>query len=673
MDYEKTAIKYIDRQERFYNRKLHNITRFLLKDFANYLAKEIAKEPVQTSITPTLPRIAGKKFERGTSRKVQVALITEDVGHLTGGRYYCWFIASALVELGYEVTVYTNRKPVFEDYFSKYAQPNIQVVCEKPRELETLDIEADIYLGSPISGNVAAAQLGKKYGRPAYALIFDPFPMMDKFLGKHNYPNWLPLIAALRSTKINIISLCDSTSEYIYDWLNKRKDQVLPIYPCINSKDFDPTPQQREDYVVFISRLVKHKNFDHVVRACKHLGIRLKVIASVDGIGAERLVKDMGMKNQVDFLFKISDAEKFEVIKKARAVVNASIFEGFGIWFIEAITCGTPTVCYDYPTIREIAKKHDVKNVYLARWNEPASLEKELKRAYDDQFYTPQSQDFFFDAMVKRTAQVFGQEPKIGIITIALNEDQFIKASLRAVIKHPNVAKVAVVEGAVNLFSHASSHLGLSLDGTPEAVYSVMQEKNGHKIIYERYGWANDKSELRNRALTLLGQGITHVLVVDADEVWKQADLDKLVSTIKANPTTGVFLFPFYHFWKKKDLIATGGQWDSQLFRFFRFADKTLHWRRHELPVVNYANKFINVLEGQMEIPDIHVYHYGYMKKGDNVRAKLEYYRKRDGANLNVVDTWTGWKQGDPTQPTHGGGGVAKFSGVHPKEVVEYL
>lgn len=672
MDYTKQTELYIRKQERFYNRPLTTFSKHLLKEFAKYLDEALRKEVNQITplSTPTTSSTLLNRAEVIPRKKIQVALITEDVGHLTGGRYYCWFIASALMEIGYEVVVYTNQKPVFGNEFSKYKQPEIKIVAKRAKDLESLDIMADIYLGSPISGNIAASKLGKKYGKPSFALIFDPFPMMEKYLGSQKYMGWEPLIASLRSTDIQIINLCNTTTPYCTDWLNKREDQIHPIYPCINSREFvQGSAPEREDYVVFVSRLVRHKNFDHVLRACKKLGIKLKVIASVDGINAWKLVQDLDMKKQVEFHMKVSDAEKFEIIKKARVLVNASKFEGFGMWLIEALACGTPTVCYDYPTLHEIAESVKADNVYMADWDNPESFQTQLQKAYEEQKYSTPVTDFHFEAMIERTKKVFTVEPKIGVITIGLNEEKFIGASLRSMVRHPNVKKVAVIEGAVNLYRYAANGEGLSGDNTAKEVQKVMTEENGHKIIFERYGWAVDKSELRNRALSLLGKDITHVLVVDADEVYRQDELDILVQAMRDNPLTGVFLFPFYHFWKQKNLIATGGQWDSQMFRCFRYGDKSLKWQAHNAPVKNDRNQFINVAEGQMNVEGVHVYHYSYMKEPMNVRNKLQYYKLRDGHVLNVQDTWTNWKPGDPTQPTHGGGTTTEFKGKHPDEV----
>lgn len=661
MDYLKLVEDYIKRQERFYNRPLRSLNTFLLRDFAGHLQKIIVPQVPKSNIDAVSQELNGDV--------VRVALITEDVGHLTGGRYYCWFIASALLEIGYDVTVYTNRAPVFQADFAKYKQPKIEVIADKAKDLETIDVQADIYVGSPISGNIAAARLGKKYGKPAFDLIFDPFPMMAQYLGNKVYAGWAPLIKELRETECNIISLCDTTSGFIYDWLNKRKDQVFPIFPCINSREMAyPDKEASEEYVVFISRLVNHKNFDHVLKACKNLGYKLKVISSVDGIQAEELVRKMGMRKDVEFCFKCTDNEKFKIIKQSRAVVNASMFEGFGLYLAEAIACGVPCVCYEYPTFKEITEFAKADNIYMAKYNDPKSLEEKLKECVDNPKFREPTNIFDFDAMVKRVKEVFTIESKIGVITIALNEEKFINASLRSVIKHPNVKKVVVVEGAVNLYAHASTPDGLSKDKTSEQVWMAMSELGGDKILYERYGWALDKSELRNRALNLLGKGITHVLVVDADEVWGQEDLDNLVDAMREYPKLGVFLFRLYHFWIKKELVAVGGQWDSMLFRCFRYKPG-LYWKFHQLPPVDYKGRFVNVTDGSKVLDNVHVYHFGYMKSKEDVQAKLEFYRKRDGDKLKVKDTWTNWKVGQPTQPTHGGGTAVEFKGTLPEEV----
>lgn len=610
-------------------------------------------------------KIDKKDIRQPSGDRPVIAFLTEDTQHITGGRYYAWWVATALQTAGFDVYIYTNRMPMFLDNFKDYEQPEVVIVPT----IKYIDVEADFYIGSPIIGNEEAIRLGNKYQKPSYAMIFDPFPMMEKYRGKHNWYGWDNLIPSMRENDVNIISLCDTTSQYIYDWLNKREDQVLPIVPCINSKERDKTPDKikKKNQVVFISRLDYHKMFDHVLNAVKHTDMDLKVITSIDGIHSKDMIHRFGMTKRTEVLRNVTDEEKFKIIKESKVVINGAIFEGFGMWMAEAISCGVPVVCYDYPTFKEIKKISGAKNIYFAEWSNGESLSRKLQEAIEDKKFAKISRKFDFDAMVKRVKKLFKYEPKIGVITIALNEDEYIDKSLRSVLKHKNVKKIAVVEGAVRKFAHAATENGLSIDKTREKVVSVIKDDVDGKIIYDRYGWAFDKSELRNRAIDLLGKGVDYVLVVDADELWKTEDLDRLIDTFENNMDKVVFWPKFYHFWKQKDLIAVGSQWDHPLFRCFKYSDKTFRFKEHHLPPRNKEGELATA-KGELFMDNVFVYHYGYMKSDERVQQKLEFYKNRD-KQLFVTDTYTNWKPGQPTQPTHGGGDAIKFEGTHPKEL----
>jgi len=341
------------------------------------------------------------------------------------------------------------------------------------------------------------------------------------------------------------------------------------------------------------------------------------------------------------------------------------------MWLTESLSCGVPAVCYDYPTFKEIEDQveDEHSNIYFAEYNNPEDLKKQLKKALSESKFTDGTKKFNFSTMVKRVRDVFTLTPKIGVITIALNEEEYIGASLRSMLKQGAVDKIAVVEGCVALNESQADKHGLSTDNTREEVLEVIKEDVEGKIIYDRYGWAGSKSELRNRALYLLGRGMDYVMVVDADEVWKTADFNKLVKYIQENPEVSVVWYPAYHFWKKPDLIAVGGQWDAYLFRFFKYEDKTLFWDKHQTPVVNGIGQSVTKLGREAKLTDVHFYHYGAMKSEKNIKAKLEYYAKRD-KDLKVVNTWSDWKKGKPTQWTHGGGETQKFNNKHPEEVL---
>ncbi len=644
----------------------------------NHCARGVAREVNKLCKQKGIQNLIDKKRveEKVVDNEDAIIFLTEDTQHITGGRYYSWWLATALKEAGYEVIIYTNRIPIFIDEFKEYEQPEVRIVGN----LRAVDVIGKAYIGSPIVGSEAAAKLGEKYKKPSFCEIFDPFPMMEKYRGKHHWPGWDNLLPLLRESNCNIISLCKTTNRYIYDWLNKRKDQVFEIYPCINSREKNKArKRKKKNWVTFISRLDHHKKLDHVLDAVKETDCELHVITSIDGVNFPKMVKDREMEDRVVIHKFATDEEKFEIIKQSRATINGAIFEGFGMWLTESLSCGVPAVCYEYPTFKEIksvVKKKDQKLVHFAKYKDAEDLKAKLKDALKIKTKTRGTKQFDFDKMVKRVKEVVDVRPRIGVVTIALNEQEYIGASLKSMLKQEAVSKIAVVEGAVNLYGAENPKLvtenGLSVDKTKQEVMKVMRKDKEGKIIYQQYGWAKDKSELRNRCLELLGKDCDYIMVVDADEVWKTKDFKKLVDYTIKHPETSVVWYPAYHFWKKPDMIAVGSQWDVYLFRFFKYEDKTLKWDNHCAPTVNKEGKPATKIGGQEILKDVHFYHYGAMKSEANILGKLKFYQARD-KELKVKDTWTRWKKGKETQWTHGKGTTKKFRGTHPREVINII
>jgi glycosyltransferase involved in cell wall biosynthesis len=56
------------------------------------------------------------------------------------------------------------------------------------------------------------------------------------------------------------------------------------------------------------------------------------------------LAEDLGIANQVEFRFNVSEQEKRELLSATRVLVVPSVVEGFGIVVLEANACGVPVV-----------------------------------------------------------------------------------------------------------------------------------------------------------------------------------------------------------------------------------------------------------------------------------------------------------------------------------------
>ena len=158
-----------------------------------------------------------------------------------------------------------------------------------------------------------------------------------------------------------------SNSNFTKSLLNKlgyKKDNIRIINPGCNypieieakSKDFaralygDSFPK-----LITVSRLDKRKSHQNILMTIKNLLPKfpnLKYISIGDGEEKEKLKnlkKELGLTNEVTFIYKSSEQEKLGLLEKADLLVMPSVvykksIEGFGITFIEAASYGKPSV-----------------------------------------------------------------------------------------------------------------------------------------------------------------------------------------------------------------------------------------------------------------------------------------------------------------------------------------
>lgn len=275
---------------------------------------------------------------------------------------------------------------------------------------------------------------------------------------------------------------------------------------------------------------------------------------------------------------------------------------------------------------------------------------------------------------------------KVYCIFIVINEEQYIAATLKSYLQRPEVQAIAVIEGADRLYQAADVLMGLSLDNTADVAVATLKNAGSGRNInamwnhqYHQYGWAENKAELWNAALNLLRgawqpQPEDWIVMCSGDELYTDEQWGLLYQTMQANPEAKAIYITPYHFWKDFDHLTMGGQWDVAMPRAFRYCDDSIHFVEHNLPplVTDGNGKAVGLAESEILWPAIHVHHYGAVKDGESIRAKLDYYKRRDD-DLDVRDTWTNYKEGDETQWTHGGGYAVKTLADHPAEIRELM
>lgn len=112
------------------------------------------------------------------------------------------------------------------------------------------------------------------------------------------------------------------------------------IYPAVDIDRFTPA-RQREEYYLFVSRLVPYKMGIEIVKAFNLLGFPLVIIG--DGPELEH-IRGIAKEN-ITIMGYQSDAVVTEFMNKAKAFVYMAT-EDFGIAMVEAQAAGCPVIAY---------------------------------------------------------------------------------------------------------------------------------------------------------------------------------------------------------------------------------------------------------------------------------------------------------------------------------------
>jgi len=163
--------------------------------------------------------------------------------------------------------------------------------------------------------------------------------------------NWGLFLANSNFTFKNMLSygIEENKLKLIYCGVDVEKCKNLHI-----KKDKEPT-------ICCVSRLVKYKKIDILIKAVSYLRRKIQNIrCNIIGTGPElkklrKLVKEVNLENNVKFLGFIEKHEDvLKIIKKSWIFCFPSVVEGFGIVVIEAMACSTPYVCSNILVLREV-------------------------------------------------------------------------------------------------------------------------------------------------------------------------------------------------------------------------------------------------------------------------------------------------------------------------------
>jgi glycosyltransferase involved in cell wall biosynthesis len=116
------------------------------------------------------------------------------------------------------------------------------------------------------------------------------------------------------------------------------------------------------DYLLYLGTLQPRKNLIRLVEAFARLqpltaDIRLVFAGKKGWLYGDLFarVEALGLEDCVLFTGYVADDDKASLLSGARALVYPSLYEGFGLPVLEAMTCGTPVLTSNVSSLPEVA------------------------------------------------------------------------------------------------------------------------------------------------------------------------------------------------------------------------------------------------------------------------------------------------------------------------------
>jgi glycosyltransferase involved in cell wall biosynthesis len=142
----------------------------------------------------------------------------------------------------------------------------------------------------------------------------------------------------------------DKQIEVLYNGVSKSCEQYAPQFPIV-----------KQDYFIYVGNIKRHKGLSSLVDAFeiaqqKGLSSKLIIVGSNEKFRtSDNFLSTRIDKNQkIEFTGWVTNERLVELIAQAKALVQPSLYEGFGIPPLEALYLNTDVILSDIPVFKEL-------------------------------------------------------------------------------------------------------------------------------------------------------------------------------------------------------------------------------------------------------------------------------------------------------------------------------
>ena len=142
-----------------------------------------------------------------------------------------------------------------------------------------------------------------------------------------------------------VIAVSEFTKRELVALLGTPPGKIRVVPNAVEDVFVPDGPRAEGEYVLAVGTLEPRKNLARIARA---VAGELRVVGAAGW-------RDVEMPANVSWLGRVSDEELASLLRGARCLVYASLYEGFGIPVAEALACGCPIVTTRDSAMTEVA------------------------------------------------------------------------------------------------------------------------------------------------------------------------------------------------------------------------------------------------------------------------------------------------------------------------------
>jgi glycosyltransferase involved in cell wall biosynthesis len=222
---------------------------------------------------------------------------------------------------------------------------------------------------------LSAWALSKLLGAPFYvtaigAEVIDP--VARRSILRHPAYRWLVRQVLERARGVTAIS--SATAEATRSYHPGKAIRVIP--PGLVAPASLPEKRPHAGIVLCtLCRLAPRKGIEPTFAALAKLDATFRYVVVGDGPlrpALEKLAADLGVADRVVFTGFVSQAEKYDRLSQADIFILPSLWEGFGITYLEAMACGLPVIAGSEGGQRDFLV--DGENAILLRERSPEEM-----------------------------------------------------------------------------------------------------------------------------------------------------------------------------------------------------------------------------------------------------------------------------------------------------------